>query len=142
VETPLSTTSTTSTCYTLSVSPSFAGTSSDLSSYAHIADPNERRRLALAEIDKAPFGWYHVRACVVAGVGFFTDAYDIFAINLVTAQLGIVFWQDAKKKPGTIPSPSDTVSLSSRFHSCSCPFGSRQESPLSTPPLGRLDIRG
>jgi hypothetical protein len=22
-----------------------------------IADPNERRRLALAEIDKAPFGW-------------------------------------------------------------------------------------
>lgn len=77
--------------------------------YAHIADPNERRRLALAEIDKAPFGWYHVRACVVAGVGFFTDAYDIFAINLVTAQLGIVYWQDAKKKPGTIPSPSDTA---------------------------------
>lgn len=40
--------------------------------YAHIADPNERRRLALAEIDKAPFGWYHVRAIIVAGVGFFT----------------------------------------------------------------------
>jgi PHS family inorganic phosphate transporter-like MFS transporter len=45
--------------------------------YAHIADPNERRRLALADIDSAPFGWYHVRACVVAGVGFFTDAYDV-----------------------------------------------------------------
>lgn len=29
--------------------------------FAHIQDPNERRRLALAEIDKAPFGWYHVR---------------------------------------------------------------------------------
>ena len=51
--------------------------------FAHIQDPNERRRLALAEIDKAPFGWYHVRAIVVAGIGFFTDAYDIFAINLV-----------------------------------------------------------
>jgi hypothetical protein len=25
--------------------------------FAHITDPNERRRLALAEIDKAPFGW-------------------------------------------------------------------------------------
>ena len=37
--------------------------------FAHIQDPNERRRLALAEIDRAPFGWYHVRACVVAGVG-------------------------------------------------------------------------
>lgn len=60
--------------------------------YAHIADPNERRRLALAEIDKAPFGWYHVRAIAVAGIGFFTDAYDIFAIGIVTTMLGIVCW--------------------------------------------------
>lgn len=42
--------------------------------FAHVADANERRRLALAEIDKAPFGWYHVRAIVVAGIGFFTDS--------------------------------------------------------------------
>lgn len=74
--------------------------------YVHIEDPNERRRLALAEIDKAPFGWYHVRAVIVAGIGFFTDAYDIFAINLVTAMLGVVFWH---QKKGTIPSDSDTA---------------------------------
>ncbi|KIX95064.1 uncharacterized protein Z520_09374 [Fonsecaea multimorphosa CBS 102226] len=79
--------------------------------FAHIQDPNERRRLALAEIDKAPFGWYHVRAIVVAGIGFFTDAYDIFAINLVTAMLGVVYWQDAPnpKNAGKIPSNSDTA---------------------------------
>ena len=77
--------------------------------FAHIADPNERRRLALAEIDKAPFGWYHIRAIVVAGVGFFTDSYDIFAINLVTIMLGVVYWASNKKKPGTIPSSSDTA---------------------------------
>lgn len=77
--------------------------------YAHIADPNERRRLALAEIDKAPFGWYHVRAVAVAGIGFFTDAYDIFAIGLVTTMLGIVYWQDATTKPGSIPTNSDTA---------------------------------
>ncbi|KAH8665716.1 putative inorganic phosphate transporter PHO84 [Tricladium varicosporioides] len=76
--------------------------------FAHITDPNERRRLALAEIDKAPFGWYHVRACVVAGIGFFTDSYDIFAINLVTSMLGISFFQNSKSK-GTIPSESDTA---------------------------------
>lgn len=29
--------------------------------FLHILDPNERRRLALDEIDKAPIGWYHVR---------------------------------------------------------------------------------
>lgn len=71
--------------------------------YAHIADPNERRRLALAEIDKAPFGWYHIRAIVVAGIGFFTDAYDIFAIGLCTALMGVVFFG------GTIPATADTA---------------------------------
>ncbi|KAG0258713.1 hypothetical protein BGZ95_004884, partial [Linnemannia exigua] len=45
---------------------------------------NQRRREALAKIDNAEFGWFHIRACLVAGVGFFTDAYDLFAINLVT----------------------------------------------------------
>lgn len=36
--------------------------------FAHIQDPNERRRLALAEIDRAPFGWYHVRVGVSSRV--------------------------------------------------------------------------
>jgi PHS family inorganic phosphate transporter-like MFS transporter len=72
--------------------------------YAHIVDPNERRRLALAEIDKAPFGWYHVRAIVVAGVGFFTDAYDIFAIGLVTTMIGVVYFP-----AGAIDSNADTA---------------------------------
>jgi len=45
--------------------------------YSHIFDPNERRRMALAEIDKAPFSWYHVRLVAVTGVGFFTDAYSV-----------------------------------------------------------------
>ncbi|KAH8673493.1 H+ symporter [Xylariales sp. PMI_506] len=71
--------------------------------FAHVSDVNERRRLALAEIDRAPFGWYHVRACVVAGIGFFTDSYDIFVVGLVTSMLGIVYFG------GTIPSTSDTA---------------------------------
>lgn len=69
--------------------------------YSHILDPNERRRLALSEIDKVPFGWYHVRAVTVAGVGFFTDSYDIFAINLAVQMLGMAFW---KSTGGVIPS--------------------------------------
>jgi len=76
------------------------GTCIDDTQKAHIADPNERRRLALAEIDKAPFGWYHVRAIVVAGIGFFTDAYSM---------LGVVFWHDAKSGPGKIPNKADTA---------------------------------
>ncbi|KUI60719.1 Repressible high-affinity phosphate permease [Cytospora mali] len=73
--------------------------------FAHIQDPNERRRLALAEIDKAPFGWYHVRAVLVAGVGFFTDSYDIFAVSLLTTMLGVVYYPGVGKMPTT----SDTA---------------------------------
>lgn len=55
------------------------------------------RQKALDEIDRAKFGWYHIRyslyilsefrsdinrAIMVAGCGFFTDAYDIFSINM------------------------------------------------------------
>jgi PHS family inorganic phosphate transporter-like MFS transporter len=59
--------------------------------FAHIQDPNERRRLALAEIDKAPFGWYHVRACVVAGIGFFTDSYDVSSYRLQLPPTTLIF---------------------------------------------------
>ncbi|KAG5931489.1 acid phosphatase pho5 [Claviceps sorghi] len=67
--------------------------------FLHVTDLNERRRLALAEVDKAPFGWYHVRACVVAGVGFFTDSYDIFTASLLTVMLGIVYYPGVGKMP-------------------------------------------
>jgi len=49
--------------------------------YSHISDPNERRRMALAEIDKAPLSWYHIRLVVVTGVGFFTDAYSVSVLR-------------------------------------------------------------
>ncbi|KAH0586925.1 hypothetical protein H2248_005759 [Termitomyces sp. 'cryptogamus'] len=52
---------------------------------------NSRRRAALQEIDIAPFTWFHARVCLVAGIGFFTDAYDIFAINIASVMLGYVY---------------------------------------------------
>jgi hypothetical protein len=35
-------------------------------------DLNAKRRAALAEVDNAKFSFFHVKACAVAGVGFFT----------------------------------------------------------------------
>jgi MFS transporter, PHS family, inorganic phosphate transporter len=70
------------------------------------ADLNTSRRLALQEIDNAPLGWYHLRACIVAGVGFFTDQYDIFTVSMLTTMLGIVYWP---QKKGAMPTPSDTA---------------------------------
>ncbi|RYP71818.1 hypothetical protein DL769_004624 [Monosporascus sp. CRB-8-3] len=85
--------------------------------FSHIQDPNLRRRLALSEIDKVPFGMYHVRAVLVAGIGFFLDSYDIFAINLVTTFLGVVFWHGPPENAlngfggnhGTLPTPVATA---------------------------------
>ncbi|KAI8145933.1 phosphate:H+ symporter [Fennellomyces sp. T-0311] len=67
-------------------------TGDDLHEENYGLDAVERRRMALEEFDDAKFGWFHVRACIVSGIGFFTDAYDIFAINLVSTMIGYVYW--------------------------------------------------
>ena len=74
-----------------------------INDFSHIEDPLERRRLALQKIDDASFGWYHVRAIAVAGVGFLTDSYDIFAINLGISMMSYVFWQ------GDMPASTSTL---------------------------------
>ncbi|KZT57934.1 MFS general substrate transporter [Calocera cornea HHB12733] len=56
-----------------------------------ISNLDLRRRAALAEVDNAKFSWFHVKAVLVAGVGFFTDAYDIFAISIAATMLGYVY---------------------------------------------------
>jgi len=61
---------------------------------------DERRRAALLEIDNAKFSWFHVKVCIVAGVGFFTDAYDIFAINIASQMLGFVYSKNHKNTLG------------------------------------------
>ncbi|CAG8451231.1 5228_t:CDS:2 [Dentiscutata erythropus] len=60
------------------------------------------RRTKLSEIDNADFQWFHIRACIVSGVGFFTDAYDLFVINLVSTMISIVYFDN------NIPSIVDT----------------------------------
>lgn len=74
-----------------------------INDFAHIEDPLERRRLALNKIDNASFGWYHIRAICVAGVGFLTDSYDIFAINLGVSMIEFVYWK------GKMPSSTSTL---------------------------------
>ncbi|RLV92521.1 Inorganic phosphate transporter PHO84 [Spathaspora sp. JA1] len=71
--------------------------------FADVEDPLERRRLALEEIDRAGFGWTQIKMIMIAGVGFMTDSYDIFAINLGINMLQYVFWN------GTIPASTTTL---------------------------------
>lgn len=74
-----------------------------INDFAHVEDPLERRRLALQKIDETAFGWYHIRAILVAGVGFLTDSYDIFAINLGITMMSYVYWK------GDMPASTTTL---------------------------------
>jgi PHS family inorganic phosphate transporter-like MFS transporter len=49
---------------------------------------NKSRTVALEKVDRAPFSLFHVKVWLVAGAGFFTDAYDIFTISIVTTMIG------------------------------------------------------
>ncbi|XP_065864478.1 probable inorganic phosphate transporter 1-3 [Euphorbia lathyris] len=58
----------------------------------------------LTALDVAKTQLYHFTAIVIAGMGFFTDAYDLFCISLVTKLLGRIYYTDlTKDKPGSLP---------------------------------------
>ncbi|XP_073136151.1 low affinity inorganic phosphate transporter 1 [Henckelia pumila] len=58
----------------------------------------------LNALDAAKTQWYHFTAIIIAGMGFFTDAYDLFCIPPVTKLLGRIYYhQEGAAKPGTLP---------------------------------------
>ncbi|KAF8273359.1 phosphate permease [Lactarius quietus] len=58
------------------------------------------RTAALARVDRAPFSLFHVKVWLVAGVGFFTDAYDIFTISQAAKMLGYIYDKNNQLQPG------------------------------------------
>ncbi|KAJ3291531.1 hypothetical protein HK104_005994 [Borealophlyctis nickersoniae] len=54
-----------------------------------------RGRSNFDDLDKAKLGWFHLRATIVAGVGFFADAYDIFIIGLALPMIYKVYYPNA-----------------------------------------------
>ncbi|KAK8530682.1 hypothetical protein V6N13_030630 [Hibiscus sabdariffa] len=64
----------------------------------------------LEALDSARTQWYHVKAIVIAGMGFFTDAYDLFCITAVSKLLGRLYYYDpAKGGPGKLPHPINNL---------------------------------
>ncbi|XP_047321088.1 low affinity inorganic phosphate transporter 4-like [Impatiens glandulifera] len=60
----------------------------------------------LNALDTARTQWYHVTAIVIAGMGFFTDAYDLFCITTISKLLGRLYYYDPSTgKPGKLPVP-------------------------------------
>ncbi|KAH8823868.1 phosphate transporter [Flagelloscypha sp. PMI_526] len=52
---------------------------------------DKRRREKLKKVDDAKFSRFHVKIIIVAGIGFFTDAYDIFAISIASEMIGYIY---------------------------------------------------
>ncbi|KAJ1420969.1 MFS transporter superfamily [Sesbania bispinosa] len=57
-------------------------------------------------LDMAKEQWYHFTAIVIAGMSFFTDAYDLLCISLVTKLLGRIYYTYL-----TAPKPRTGVAL-------------------------------
>jgi len=70
-----------------------------------------RRRWTLATIDSAPF---QIWVVIVAGIGFLTDAFGLFALNVVTPMLGYVYWStDSETETPSVPSSVKTAMMCS-----------------------------
>jgi PHS family inorganic phosphate transporter-like MFS transporter len=59
---------------------------------------NQQPRV-LQALDVARTQWYHFTAIVIAGMGFFTDAYDLFSISLVVDVIGHRYYGYLGGKP-------------------------------------------
>ncbi|KAJ8117181.1 hypothetical protein OPT61_g1552 [Boeremia exigua] len=63
----------------------------------------KRRKWALQTIDASPFQAWVV---IVAGIGFLTDSFGLFALNVVTPMIGYVYWPDNLDNDGVPQVPS------------------------------------
>ncbi|KAK0592055.1 hypothetical protein LWI29_012547 [Acer saccharum] len=70
----------------------------------------EGSQTVFSSLDNAKTQLYHFKAIVIAGMGFFTDAYDLFCIAAVTKLIGRLYYYDpsnhnvgASPTQGTLP---------------------------------------
>ncbi|KIY98746.1 Inorganic phosphate transporter 1-6 [Monoraphidium neglectum] len=64
------------------------------------------------ELNHAKFGWFHVKAILISGVGFFTDAYDLYTVGLISQMIAYARFPDhlnAKGAYGSLPTNYDLV---------------------------------
>ncbi|CAG8759291.1 17077_t:CDS:2, partial [Dentiscutata heterogama] len=66
------------------------------------------RRKALASLDDSSIKQFHFRTCIISGVGFFTSAYDLFVVNLISNILGYAYYDSDYFSKDTVPTNLDT----------------------------------
>ncbi|BAB63731.1 putative phosphate transport protein PT1 [Oryza sativa Japonica Group] len=78
-----------------------------------MADADGGSNLAVLDaLDSARTQMYHMKAIVIAGMGFFTDAYDLFCISTVSKLLGRLYYQpdgSTDSKPGALSKTANNM---------------------------------
>ena len=72
-------------------------------------DPLLEKKEALEALNNAKFGWFHIKACLVSGIGFFTDAYDLFIIQLAVIMIGMVYYHEEVREGEKIIKKADKL---------------------------------
>ncbi|KAF9104242.1 Inorganic phosphate transporter pho84 [Mortierella sp. GBA35] len=62
------------------------------------------QKAGLENLEEQQWNWFTIRTLITSGTGFFTDAYDVFIINLIVPMLGYVYFKDSN---GQIPSGTE-----------------------------------
>ncbi|KAF3005979.1 hypothetical protein E8E13_010377 [Curvularia kusanoi] len=75
----------------------------DLTEGQHGVPELKRRKWVLQTIDASPFQAWVV---IVAGIGFLTDSFGLFALNVVTPMIGYVYWPENLDMDGVPQVPS------------------------------------
>jgi PHS family inorganic phosphate transporter-like MFS transporter len=70
-----------------------------------IKQPTKMALAVLDALDSARTQWYHITAIIIAGMGFFTDAYDLFCISAVSKLLGRLYYAPTPATPGNPAAP-------------------------------------
>lgn len=68
-----------------------------------MVDGESNAQAVFSALDNAKTQLYHFKAIVIAGMGFFTDAYDLFCITAVTKLIGRLYYPNPTgKDPGAV----------------------------------------
>jgi PHS family inorganic phosphate transporter-like MFS transporter len=82
-----------------------ASTNSMTSSKSFLSKSAVLRGSAIKGLDEMKLGFFHIKMVVISGMGFFTDAYDLFSISLLTKLLGRIYFQDSPFVTNSMVSP-------------------------------------
>lgn len=65
----------------------------------------------LSALDTAKTQYYHFKAIIIAGMGLFTDAYDLFCIPPIMKLIGRIYYEDEPNHEKQYETPAFVVSL-------------------------------